>query len=66
MSLNPRTCAELAEIFPPVPATSRTARPTGILPAADATIGTLFVILHRELFGKRYRRTAQAAGSLRG
>ena len=55
MSLDTRTSAELAAIFPPVPATLRTTRPTGILPAVR---GPLLVMLHRELFGKRYRRSA--------
>lgn len=61
MSQSTRTSAELAEIFPPVPASSRTAPPVGVVPAAEATVGTVFSMLHRELFGKRYRRTLDAA-----
>ena len=62
MSRYTRTSAELAVIFPPVSAAPRTTQPVGIVPAATASLGTLFWMLHRELFGKRYRRTLNAAG----
>ena len=56
VSLDTRT-TELVDIFPPVPAVPSAASRTGMLPVVDMTITRVFAALHRELFGKRYRRT---------
>ena len=60
MSLDTRT-TESVDIFPPVPAMPSEASRTGILPVVDATITRVFAVMHRELFGKRYRRTVDVS-----
>jgi hypothetical protein len=56
VSLDTRT-TELVDIFPPVPAVPSAASRPGMLPVVDETITRVFAALHRELLGKRYRRT---------
>ena len=59
--MTPASDTLLAETFPPVSAMPEPTPPAGIRSRVDATVMTLFAMIHCQLFGKRYRRTPAAA-----